>query len=211
LAPLHFYGTKHSFVWKIFVLIGRFGVLIIFLGFWVEPANSAPSGSPHTNFWLLYNFKVLNILLFEIFLMFLGWACKLCRIEPICIFVCFFFTFEALNILQESPYKIVNRKSSCGYATYFFFHDYFFFCLLRILKTSKREFFYLSPRVVSILKHFYVITNSFQCVLKILFLIDDALNWLEMSKMPLLSISKWKQGYYPKLKYACFLRFECNI
>jgi hypothetical protein len=27
------------FFWKIFVLIGIFGVPIIFLGFWVEPAN----------------------------------------------------------------------------------------------------------------------------------------------------------------------------
>jgi hypothetical protein len=53
-----------------------------------------PSGSPHTNFYLLFTFEVLNILLFRvsiIFFMFLGWACKLCRIDPICIFVFFHF------------------------------------------------------------------------------------------------------------------------
>jgi hypothetical protein len=32
--------TKHTFFGKIFALIGRFGVPVNFLGFWVEPANS---------------------------------------------------------------------------------------------------------------------------------------------------------------------------
>jgi hypothetical protein len=40
LAPFHLKGTKHTFLGKILVLIGSFGVPAIFLGFWVEPANS---------------------------------------------------------------------------------------------------------------------------------------------------------------------------
>jgi hypothetical protein len=51
-GSLHFYGTKHNFFGKIFVLIG---VSMIFLGFWVELANSVGY------FWLLFFFKVLNI------------------------------------------------------------------------------------------------------------------------------------------------------
>jgi hypothetical protein len=55
------YGPKLKFLpLFVFVLIGRFGVPIIFLGFWVQPANSL--GSSHTTYWLLFNFKVLNIL-----------------------------------------------------------------------------------------------------------------------------------------------------
>jgi hypothetical protein len=33
------------FFGKNFVLIGLFGVPIIFLGFWIQPANSMPSGA----------------------------------------------------------------------------------------------------------------------------------------------------------------------
>jgi hypothetical protein len=40
-------------------LIGRFSVPIFFLGFWVQLTNSL--GSPHTNYWLLLNFEVLNV------------------------------------------------------------------------------------------------------------------------------------------------------
>jgi hypothetical protein len=56
------------FFWKTFVLIGIFGVPIIFLGFKVE---QIPSGSSHTNFWILYTFKVLNIVFLGIFLFWL--------------------------------------------------------------------------------------------------------------------------------------------
>jgi hypothetical protein len=43
-------GTKNSFFGKIFVLIGRFGVSMIFLGSWVGLSLQIPSGSLHTNF-----------------------------------------------------------------------------------------------------------------------------------------------------------------
>jgi hypothetical protein len=38
-------------------LIGRFGVSISFIEFWVQLLESL-----HTSYWLLYNFEVLNIL-----------------------------------------------------------------------------------------------------------------------------------------------------
>jgi hypothetical protein len=44
LTPLHFRGTKHTFLGKFY----------FFLRFWVEPANSVG--------WLFYTFKVRNIL-----------------------------------------------------------------------------------------------------------------------------------------------------
>jgi hypothetical protein len=59
LGPFHLKGTKKIFFGKIFVLICRFGVPAIYLRFWVEPANSVGF---NTSFWLLYTFKVLNIL-----------------------------------------------------------------------------------------------------------------------------------------------------
>jgi hypothetical protein len=59
-----------SFVWKIFVLIGRLGVPIIFKDFGLS--LQTPSGSPNTNFWLLFTFEVLNILLFEIIFISIG-------------------------------------------------------------------------------------------------------------------------------------------
>jgi hypothetical protein len=60
-----------------------------------------PTGSSHTNYWLLYTFKVRNIVFldfffvliwcFDNFFRILGWTCKLRRVAPIRIFGLFLF------------------------------------------------------------------------------------------------------------------------
>jgi hypothetical protein len=48
--PLSTFKERNTvFFLKFFVLIDIFGVPIIFLGFWIQPANSMPSGVPMQN------------------------------------------------------------------------------------------------------------------------------------------------------------------
>jgi hypothetical protein len=59
LGPFHLKGTKQIFFGKIFVLICRFGVPAIYLGFWVGPANSV-----RAYFWPLFTLNVRNTVFF---------------------------------------------------------------------------------------------------------------------------------------------------
>jgi hypothetical protein len=76
VAPIRIFGSltllryQTYFFWESFCSDWLIWCSDIFLRFWVEPANSV-GDSPHTNFWLLYTSKVLNILFFWKFLFWL--------------------------------------------------------------------------------------------------------------------------------------------